>query len=52
MPEVKCYFSPNFAIKINKYAYRTKLLPTTCTFGAKFIQIKINIKSYCYVNFA
>ena len=50
MPEVKLNFSPRFAIKLDKYVYRSKLQPVICNSGTKFIQIKIRIRSYCYVN--
>ena len=50
MQNVKCNFSPRFAIKLNKYAYRTTVIHKICIYGKKFIKMKIDIRSYCYVN--
>ena len=39
--EVKCNFSPRFAIKLIIYVYRNKLLPMIFMLGTKLIKIKI-----------
>ena len=44
MPKQKYKLSPRFAIKLNKYVYRTKLLPEICICGTTFIQMKIQLK--------
>ena len=38
MAEVKCKFSPKFAIKVNKYVCRTQHLSITYNRGTTFIQ--------------
>ena len=48
----KMRFSPRFAIKLNKYVHRTKVLPMICNCGTKFVQMKMYIRSYCYAHIA
>ena len=50
--EVECKFFPRFAMKLNKYAYRSEDLPLIFFCGTKLIEIKIYTRSYWYGNIA